>query len=289
MIRGGLRLAVLIVRRTFSLDRTSSMAASISFFAILSFLPFMLLAASVLGHVLASSETALKDVLAFIAQNFPGAAAASLETFKNTSHSETVYGFIAALGLLWAGSKVFDVTEYAMNKIWRCRRGRTFWASKLIAFVCIPTMMIFVLVSILLTSIMRAVQHGQIPFLQMSIIEVPVIGAVISFLAPVLISTLLFTWIFYLLPNRWGHLRSSFYGALLAALLWEAAKLLFDYYVRNFEQAFTVYGSFTSAILLFLWVYYSAFVFLIGAEFGSLLQAVRERQLRIEAEKETSG
>ena len=265
------------------------MAASISFFAILSFLPFMLLAASVLGHVLASSETALKDVLAFIAQNFPGAAAASLETFKNTSHSETVYGFIAALGLLWAGSKVFDVTEYAMNKIWRCRRGRTFWASKLIAFVCIPTMMIFVLVSILLTSIMRAVQHGQIPFLQMSIIEVPVIGAVISFLAPVLISTLLFTWIFYLLPNRWGHLRSSFYGALLAALLWEAAKLLFDYYVRNFEQAFTVYGSFTSAILLFLWVYYSAFVFLIGAEFGSLLQAVRERQLRIEAEKETSG
>ncbi len=85
MIRGGWRLAALIIRRTFSLDRTSSMAASISFFAILSFLPFMLLAASVLGHVLASSETALKDVLGFIAQNFPGSAATSLEAFGNTS------------------------------------------------------------------------------------------------------------------------------------------------------------------------------------------------------------
>ncbi len=264
------------------------MAASISFFAILSFLPFMLLAASVLGHVLASSETALRDVLAFIAQNFPGSAATSLEAFKNTSRNETVYGFIAIIGLLWAGSKVFDVTEYAMNKIWRCRRGRSFWASKLIAFVCIPTMMIFVLVSILLTSIMRALQSGQIPYLKISIIDVPVLGALISFLAPLLISTLLFTWIYYLLPNRWGHLRSSFYGALLAALLWEAAKLLFDYYVRHFGQAFTVYGSFTSAILLFLWVYYSAFVVLLGAEFGSLLQAVQERHSLAEEEKKTS-
>lgn len=289
MIRSSWRLAALILRRTFSLDRTSSMAASISFFAILSFLPFMLLAASVLGHVLASSETALNDLLKFIAQNFPGTAAASLEAFGNTSRHETVYGFIAIIGLLWAGSKVFDVTEYAMNKIWRCRRGRSFWASKLIAFVCIPTMMVFVLVSILLTTVMRSLQNGQIPFLQMSIIEVPVLGALISFLAPLLISTLLFTWIFYLLPNRWGHLRSAFYGALLAAVFWEAAKLLFDYYVRHFEQVFTVYGSFTSAILLFLWVYYSAFVVLLGAEFGSLVQSVRERHSLAEAEKETSG
>ena len=60
-------------------------------------------------------------------------------------------------------------------------------------------------------------------------------------------------------------------------MLWETAKLLFDYYVRHFGQGLTVYGSFTSAILLFLWVYYSSFVFLLGAEFGSLLQAVRER------------
>lgn len=277
MIRESWRLATLILRRTFSLDRTTSLAASISFFAILSFLPFLLLAASILGRVLASSETALKDLLSFIAQNFPGSAANSLAVFESTAKNETVYGIFAALGLLWAGARVFDITEYAMNKIWRCRRGRSFWASKLVAFICIPTMMIFVLVSILLTTIMQALQHGQIPFLQITLIDIPIIGTLISFLAPLLISTILFTWIFYLLPNRWGHLRSAFYGALLAAVLWEAAKLVFDYYVRNFGQSLTVYGSFTSAILLFLWVYYSAFVFLLGAEFGSLMQAVRER------------
>ena len=265
------------------------MAASISFFAILSFLPFMLLAASILGHVLSSSESALNDLIHFIAQNFPGSAASSLEAFKSTARNETVYSIIAVLGLLWAGSKVFDVTEYALNKIWRCRKGRSFWASKLIAFICIPTMMIFVLMSILLTTIMRAVQYGQIPFLRMSIIDVPVLGSLISFLAPLLISTLLFTWLFYLLPNRWGHFRSSFYGALLAAMLWEIAKLVFDYYVRHFAQSFTVYGSFTSAILLFLWVYYSAFVVLLGAEFGFLLQSIREHQISLEDQKQTGG
>ncbi len=177
-----------------------------------------------------------------------------------------------------------------MNKIWRCRRGRSFWASKLIAFICIPTMMIFVLVSILLTSIMRALQSGQIPYLKVSIIDVPVLGPLISFLAPLLISTLLFTWIFYLLPNRWGHLRSAFYGALLAAVLWEAAKLLFDYYVRHFEPG--VHG--VRLVYLGDNACFSGCItphlsFLLGAEFGSLLQALRERHTLAEEENRTSG
>lgn len=276
MIRSTWRLAALIVRRTFSLNRTSSLAASISFFAILSFMPFMLLTTSILSSVLASSNTALDDLVNFIGQNFPMTAATTLDVFKDAARHGTIYGIIGLIGLFWAGSKVFDITEYTMNRIWRCRSNRSYWQSKMIAFISIPTMMIFVLVSILLTTLLQLLEHGQIPFLEIAAMDIPVIGTILSFLAPVLISTLLFVLIYYLLPNRWDHFRSAFFGALVAAFLWEIAKLLFDYYVRHFGQIFTVYGSFASLALLFLWVYYSAFVVLLGAELGSLLQTIRE-------------
>ena len=68
-------------------------------------------------------------------------------------------------------------------------------------------------------------------------------------------------------------------GATIAAVLWEVAKWLFEYYVKSFGKELTVYGSFTSVALLCLWVYYSSFVFLFGAEVGSYLQEQKERAL----------
>ena len=88
---------------------------------------------------------------------------------------------------------------------------------------------------------------------------------------------MLFAWMYYLLPSKWNHFRSAFYGALLASILWEISKLFFDYYVSHVARFLTIYGSFTSIAVMFLWVYYSAFVVLLGAEFGALLHETTSR------------
>jgi len=272
------RIFVLLLRRTFVIDNISTLAAAISFYALLSFVPFLLLAASVMGFFLASSDQALHDIVNFVSGNFPGAATGALKLFSETVQNKTLYGLLGLIGMLWGSTRVFAVLEEAMSRIWRTRGRRSFWKSRLVAYVCVPIMMLFVTVSLTLTTILQALKDNQLPLLQISIIDIPVLGTIVSYGVPLLISVMLFTWIYYLLPSRWHHLKSAFIGALLAGVLWELAKLVFDYYVRNFGGGFSIYGSFTSLALLFLWVYYSATVVLLGAEFGSMIQLVKERR-----------
>ncbi len=278
MIRNLRRILMLLVRRTFITDNIATLAASISFYALLSFIPFLLLAASIMGFLFASSEQALRDIVMFVAGNFPGAASAALGLLSDTVHDKTFYGLLGLIGVLWGSMRVFSVLEEAMNRIWRTRGRRGFWKSRLVAFTCVPIMMVFVTISLVLTSLLQALKSNRLPLLEVTVIDVPIVGSIISYGVPLLISILLFTWIYYLLPSRWHHLQSAFIGAVLAGLLWEVAKLLFDSYVRNFGEFLTIYGSFTSLALLFLWVYYSAIVVLLGAEFGAMIQLVKERK-----------
>lgn len=249
-----------------------------SFFAILSFIPFMLFAANVIGYFLKSSETGMQKLTSFIANNFPGSTGAALDVFNDVVQGSAVYGIIGLVGLAWAGLRVFETVEYTVNRIWRGRGKRSFIQSKLVAAVTIPIIIVFVVVSISLTAFLQSLVEGDIPFLKFSIMDIPIIGKLIAYLLPVPISTMLFTWLYFFLPNRAGHLRSAFYGGLLTSILWEIAKIAFDAYIKHFGPDASVYGSFTSAAVIFLWVYYSSIVVIAGCEFGSLLQHIRENK-----------
>ncbi len=56
-------------------------------------------------------------------------------------------------------------------------------------------------------------------------------------------------------------------GALLAAVLFEIARTLFVFYLENFANYQLIYGSIASIIILLVWIYYSAFIMVLGAEF----------------------
>lgn len=252
-------------------DDCPTLAASISFYAILSFLPFIILAVAISSFFVASSEAAFERIQAFLAQALPGSTASSLRLLSSTLAQKTVYGIIGLVGLLWGSMRVFSVLEHAMNRIWRPNSGRSYWESRFISLVSIPMMAVFLLVSITLTGFISVAKKTTIPFLDFSLIDLPGAAKIVTFLLPVVISTILFVSVYYLLPKKWNHFKSAFWGALLAGVLWEVAKLLFDYYITHFSNLQTVYGSFTSLAILFLWIYYSSFVVLLGAEFGSLL------------------
>lgn len=277
MIGKALRFALVLFRRTFVTDRCTSLAASISFYAILSFVPFVLLAASILSHLFASSEQAAQDIVAFITGNLPVSTSAAIGLISASVSGKTIFGIVGVIGLLWGSLSIFMELEYDMNRIWRTVELRSPLRASLVALLCIPFMILFLLISLSLTGLISAAEEGQVPILHVPLFKLPVIGTLISFIVPVLVSTLLFAWIYYLLPSKWNHFRSALYGAFLAAVLWEVSKLLFDYYVAHFARILTIYGSFTSVAVMFLWVYYSAFVVLLGAEFGALLHETRSR------------
>jgi membrane protein len=272
-----LRFASVLIRRTFIHDRCPSLAAAISFYAILSFVPFLLLAASILSHFYSSSDQAAQNIIAFITGNLPVSAASAIELISAAVKGRTIFGIVGVVGLLWGSVSIFLELEYDMNRIWRAVELRSTMHAFLVALLCIPFMILFLLVSLILTGLISLAEQGTVPVLHVPLLKLPLVGSVISFVVPIIVSTMLFAWIYYLLPSKWNHFKSALYGAMLASMLWEISKLLFDYYVSHVARFPTIYGSFTSIAVMFLWVYYSAFVILLGAEFGALLHETTTR------------
>jgi len=80
------------------------------------------------------------------------------------------------------------------------------------------------------------------------------------------IVSLLFAAIYKVLPNKKLQWRDVLVGACGTAVLFEAGQSLIGFYLVNFVTA-NIYGAAGGVIVLLVWVYYSAQVFLLGAEF----------------------
>ena len=88
-----------------------------------------------------------------------------------------------------------------------------------------------------------------------------------SRLAAFLLILAVFLLIYKLLPNTKTYWRYIWPGALTAAILFEIARTLFIFYLEHYANYQLIYGSIASVIILLVWVYYSAFIMVLGAEF----------------------
>jgi membrane protein len=73
------------------------------------------------------------------------------------------------------------------------------------------------------------------------------------------------------LPNRPVSWKLAALSALFSSVLWEVMKIGFGYYLSTFGRFIELYGSFGLMVVFFLWIYYSAFTFIFGAEVGWVL------------------
>src|SRR5690606_9491717 len=85
-----------------------------------------------------------------------------------------------------------------------------------------------------------------------------------------LLILLLFLILYFTVPVKKLPKKATIVSAVWAALLWEAAKQLFGYYIYNFGTLGRIYGTYALIVVVAFWIYYSSIVFIIGAEIGKL-------------------
>jgi membrane protein len=254
------------------------MSAAISFYAILSLIPLFLLLISLLGFVLHSSEKASSSAYFLLVKSFPLSTASSFKLLFHLVQKRGVFGFFGLLGLTWAASRIFSVIEQALNIVWKVDKGRRYFHSKLLSVILVPVSLLIMILSLGLTSFYSFARNQTLPLLHFKLSDAPFIANMLGILIPVVLSLLLFYLLYKFIPVRKISNFSAFIGASSSAILWEISKHLFDVYIKNYAGVEKVYGSFGAIVILLFWIYYSAFILLIGAEIGVNFEILRRKK-----------
>ena len=190
-------------------------AAAIAYYALLSFLPFLLLSMSVLG-VFASPERGIRgDVLRFVLRYFPAQpdfVASNLDAFSQT---RIRLGIGGALGLLWASQGVFGAISTAVNHAWAVEQPRSFWHHRWFSLLMMSTAVMLLFVALLVLSASKA---SGTPWSAVLFSQMPALQALSGWgnkLTTFLLFVLIVGLIFYFVPNTTVRLRDVWPGAVL--------------------------------------------------------------------------
>jgi membrane protein len=254
-------------------------AAGVAYYAILSIFPLLLGLIAIFGFFLPSGN--LQDeLLKFVGNNFPGATDILKQNIANIVRLRGPVGILSFIFLLWGAGAMFSALSLAINRTWDINLHRSFFirkASELIMALSMGILFLFSLGASAVISILREVIH------------LPAASSLVAGAGSRLIAFLLILVVFLLLykliPNTRTYWRNVWPGALLAAVLFEIARTLFVLYLENFANYQLIYGSITSIIALLVWIYYSAYIIILGAEFTSQysrMHATRTQNSKLE-------
>ncbi|MFC1925230.1 YihY/virulence factor BrkB family protein [Chloroflexota bacterium] len=238
----------------------SHMAAGVSYFAILSFFPLLLGLISILGFIL-PSETVQEELFDFFRKNLPESTDVLEQNIDGVIQLRSALGILSLFALFWSASGMFSAIGRAINRASNIRQDRPFLKRKLGDILMVFGIAVLFLLSLGMTSV----------FTTLSRTTLPLTGVVInlaSVLAALLVNGVVLLIMYKIIPNATTFWRYVWPGAILAAIALEAAKVVFLLYLSRLAHYELVYGSVGSVIVFLLWVYVSAFILIIGAEFN---------------------
>ncbi len=261
------RLAGRVVKEMGDDDATH-MAASVSYYAILSLFPLVLGLSAIIGMV-ANSPERQREVIEFIVDYLPGSEAFVRESVSGVVKFRAAFGVVSFLSLLWAGSAVFGSITRAVNRAWDVSRDPPFYKNKPRQLAMAAGVSVLFFFSVGITAVF---QWGTSIHIGGANLEEILGGFTVSVVlrAPAfLVSFIVFAIIYKILPNTKTQWKYIWVGAVVAGVLFEGGKNLFLWYLDNFAGYDQVYGSVASVIVLMVWAYFSAFILILGAEIAS--------------------
>lgn len=244
-------------------------AAYTSILALFPFIIFLVALSSVLG------DARLAEVL--IGKSFEVMPAEVAETLAPvirdilTNKDGAVLGF-AAIGTLWVASSGIEGLRFGLNNMYGVSEPRPLWKRRWqgIWFVLLCSVGFLVLATALV--IWPAIEHwlGS---------TVPLLGSDVLALLRYSIAFLLLasgmSLMYFFLPNVKQRWREVYPGAFVASLIWIGLASLFSYYIANFGNYATRYGSIAGVIITLVFMHFSAAAMLFGGQFNAILRHIR--------------
>ena len=255
-------------------DKASRLSAALAYYTIFSLAPMLLIIIAVTGFFFGQTEVVQSQVMNQI-EGLVGADGREFVSNLLTSANNPAKGIFATIvgiiTLLFGALGVFNELHNALNTIWEVKEEETkgfiesikkVIFSRLLSFSMILGIGFLLLVSLVISAALSAVQETIGNAIPVSEILLQILNLVIS----IGVITVLFALIFKFLPDAEIAWRDVWLGAFVTAVLFSLGKFLIGIYLGN-SSVTSSFGAAGSLVLLLLWIYYSAQILLFGAEF----------------------
>lgn len=248
-------------------DHGKDLAAAIAYYTFFSIFPLLLGVIAAAGYFL-ESEVAQARLYELVAKTFPGSSELLRENLEAVVRARGTLGLFGVFGLLWSGSAAFGAITRAINLTLGAKRKQNFLLAKLRYFAMTIAVSILLLLSLAMTTVLEVVANLDLAILDRIGFEPSLWLRVSGWAASLVLIFLVFALIYKVTPYVETQWEQVLPGAFLGAAIFEVGKGVFLLYIDRATDFEAVYGSLSSIIVLLLWLYFSALVIILGAEYN---------------------
>jgi membrane protein len=252
-------------------DQASLMAAALAYYTVFSLAPLLIIVIAIAGAVF--GEQAAKGELVAQIQGLIGKDGAQLiqtaiENARQLDPSQGPIPTLINIGLLLSGATViFGQLQQSLNRIWNVepKPGNgilDFLRKRFLSFSMVLVIAFLLLVSLVISTTLVILGNS----LRDLVPGFTYLWQLLNFLVSFGIITLLFAMMFKILPDAKIAWKDVWMGAALTAVLFEIGKFLLGFYLGKTSLA-SAYGAAGSLVIILTWVFYSAQILFLGAEF----------------------
>jgi membrane protein len=251
-------------------DVGTHLAAGVAYYGMLSIFP-LIIGVMAIASYFVEPQAVQALVSEQIQAGAPGSSEFLQQRIANIQRIRGTLSVFSILGIIWTASAMFGAISRAVNRAWNVEGGPPFYIAKLRHIAMALVTGVLLVVSSLLITSWVFLSHVEefigdvLPLLFLS----NSVYLVFTGLVSVLMTFAIFLIIYKFIPHTDTDWSDIWLGALVAALLFEIGRNAFVFYLNNFENYDQIYGSLASVVILLVWLFISALILIIGAEFAS--------------------
>ncbi len=262
-----------LIKETYnewSKDKASDQAAALSYYSIISLAPLLIIIIAIVSFFYHDSASVSNALISQIGDLVGKESAKTVQEMMAgaAKPSKSIFAMIIGVVVLLVGaSAVFVNLKSMLNTIWNVetKPGIGIWGiikARFFSFAMIVGIGFLLLVSLVVSAVIAALNQ----FISGYLPGGDILAYVINFVVSVGIVTLLFAMIYKILPDATVRWSDVWIGAAVTALLFTIGKFLIGLYLGQSSFGST-YGAAGSVIIILIWIYYSAQILFMGAEF----------------------
>jgi membrane protein len=255
-------------------DQGTHHAAALTYYALMSLFPTLLLAVSLLG-LLGEFPATYNAIIGHLRGVVPAATLAPIDAAVRAalkSKGTAAVALVAAvLTVLYGATGYLEAARRALNVVFEARQRRSFVRRKLI-----DTASTLVLLALVLTTLVLVFAGGGFADEVLGAAAASV-WRIVRWPGAFASALLVFSFIYYVTPDvQQRAFRWIAPGALVGVAMWLAASAAFSAYIANFRSFNVTYGSFAAAIILLVWLWLTNVALLFGAEVNAEIERAKE-------------